>query len=637
LAQRPRTDIQGGHSGRRATTMATVPDHGRGLTEPIGDDTAHEAFASVNSIILSSSLLALMVIGYRIHTQHLKHIPESVVAIALGFFVGVIVRIVGIRQEEQLLGGRFGELFFYVLLPPIIFHEGLSLDTQIFVDNLGAIITYAVGGTVVSTWFVSQGMRFAAYTGLVGLANTERIAIYCHLFGASMSATDPVATISLFGSARFRSDPLLHSIINGESVLNDAVAIVLFGTLSRHLDGDTPELLSMAILGHFALVCVGSVFVGGAAGALCSWCFRRSLHLTRFPDYEISFMCLGAYLTYAVSQLLSLSGVVALFFFGAMLSQYNWYNLSEPSKVASKVIFGTLAKLAELCVFIYLGVIAALSLGRLHWHIGMVVCSLPIIMAARAAHVFPFSFLLNLGRHRKIDCNMRIMMWASGLRGAVAFALSLRIPCSSSWHDRRGSSECRNSDLFVTTTISIIMLTMLGVGTMIERIATSLHVVEPEQLDSIERQLICPHDPLQVPLASRPRGSGNDSAGSPPPSPLDREAAAHSVVSSPPLESYGGPPVPPEHGGGPEVPPSRPAGGARSLWSQRFSAKGELYQAFARFDLDVLQPALGGPCRAPSLAMGCRSDHAFYEMQGYSDHLLVEDEAPAWSRSVVFE
>ncbi|CAE8589037.1 unnamed protein product, partial [Polarella glacialis] len=148
---------------------------------------------------------------------------------------------------------------------------------------------------------------------------------------ALISATDPVAcnqtkTIALFGSSRFRTDPLLHALINGESVLNDAVAIVLFTTLSHHLDEEEPRLISASIMGHFCLVSLGSLAIGLAAGAVLSWVFCQSQQLDRFPDYEISAMFLGA---------------------SVVLAQYNWYNLSDTSKVASKVAFETIAKLAE--------------------------------------------------------------------------------------------------------------------------------------------------------------------------------------------------------------------------------------------------------------------------------------------------
>lgn len=619
------------------------------VPDPVAASDNEDEFDMVNSIILTSSLLVLVVVGYFINTHRLKNLPESGAAIGLGILVGVTIRTFGLGQEAALLDptGRFGDIFFFVLLPPIIFEAGMSLQTNIFIDNLGAILTFAVLGTIISALVVSTGMRFAAHTGFLGLVPSQRLELYCHLFGALISATDPVATIALFGGSRFRADPLLHSLINGESVLNDAVALVLFITLSHHLDKtEVPSLIGSTILGHFLVVLVGSVAAGIGAGALVSWRFRKSHSLTRFPDYEISAILLAAYLTYTVSQLVGLSGIVALFFFGVILSHYNWYNLSESSKVASKVAFGSLSKLAEACVFIYLGIVTALSFGRFHWHFGLVGFSMILITVARATHIFPLSMVLNnFGRERKISRSMQTMMWISGLRGAIAFAMSLRIPCSGGNSSRHGSDDCRNSDLLVTTTISIVMLTTLIVGSAMERIATVLGVIEPEDQASLSEPLAASSNSSSQLQGGGSRESGEDLGRL-------REDVGFIALPAEASPSFGGGHTPPEHGGGPEPPSRVPSvyGLARSIYSERFSARGHLYKAFAQFDLDVLQPALGGPCRMRMGPQGMMReletfDKPNHQGVGYTDQpgfqrLLAppsEDETPCCSRSVIFE
>eukprot|EP00913_Durusdinium_trenchii_P031919 g29895.t1 len=344
--------------------------------------------------------------------------------------------------------------------------------------------------------------------------------------------------------------------------------------LTHHLHEEEPRLISMGILGHFGVVLFGSVVMGVAAGALLSW----------FPDYEIAGMFLGAYLTFSVTQLLGLSGITALFCFGVVLAHYNWYNLSEPSKVSSKVIFGTIAKLAEAGVFVYLGVVAALSIGRFHWHGGCIFFALLAIIVARAAHVFPLSLMLNLCRRtRKISNNMSVVMWVSGLRGAIAFALSLRVPCEGREY-LRGSEACRNSDLLVTTTISIVLATTMVVGTAMEKIATALSVIEPIEPGPLES--------LSEPLARQAEGADEHMAGSE----MRSEASSSGRWALPPNWSL---PIP----------------------SLRFHSRGHLYQAFARFDLEVLQPTFGGPCQN-------------LEMPKYE---AEEDDAPLQSRAVIFE
>eukprot|EP00747_Dinoflagellata_sp_TGD_P021724 gnl/TRDRNA2_/TRDRNA2_128663_c0_seq3.p1 gnl/TRDRNA2_/TRDRNA2_128663_c0~~gnl/TRDRNA2_/TRDRNA2_128663_c0_seq3.p1 ORF type:complete len:638 (+),score=89.22 gnl/TRDRNA2_/TRDRNA2_128663_c0_seq3:126-1916(+) len=585
---------------------------------PASDEAdVKDTFASANSIIITSMLLLIIVLSYRINTNRLRHLPESGAAIALGFFTGLTVRVLDLIEEEQLLSFN-GEFFFFVLLPPIIFEAGLSLETRIFVDNLGAILLFAIGGTLVSAWVVAEGTLWFANLGILGLVKEQDLGISCNLFGALISATDPVATIALFGSSRFRADPWLQSVINGESVLNDAVAIVLFSAMHHKLDRASPSLLSSAVLGHFFIVFIGSLVYGLATGALCSFFFRSSAFFSRFPDYEISTMCLGAYLCFALSQFLGLSGIVALFFFGTVLAHYNWHNLSEPSKVASKVVFRVLSMLAESCVFVYLGVVAALSIGRFHWHMGLVVFMLILITIARAAHVFPFSSLLNLGRSRKINHNMKIMMWVSGLRGAIAFALSLRMRCSDGLPRLALAprEECRNSDLFVTTTISVVIITTLAVGASMEHVATALGVIELVHGRDVQS--------LSVPLAARSAFSSAATS-----SPTSAAAVAPSEAARSTQESSSS---------------NGSNGGLRNLGSVRINPRGHLYQAFARFDQTHLQPVLGGPSR-PRTSL---SDDAV-ELPSIQDFIgqpsmrrgsfqeQPEEDAPTWSRSVIFE
>jgi hypothetical protein len=271
---------------------------------------------------------------------------------------------------------------------------------------------------------------------------------------------------------------------------------------------------------------------------------------------------------------------VALFFFGIMLRHYNSYNLSEASKTSSKVTFRTLAMLSESCVFIYLGVVTApfyqavinnsrvfgefanvavqaLSIGRFHWNLRLIGFACGLCVLGRAAHIFPCTAVLNMTRHKKLDTNMSLMMWISGLRGAIAFALSLRIPCDSP-HANRGDEECRNSDLLITTTISIVMLTTMGVGTCMETVATALKVV------------YVPGDSTLVALGDDPNTMSFDRI------PLVEDefvALADAEDAS-------------------QASAARDLSRAASL-----RAKGAVYELFARLDAEVLQPALGGPSR----------------------------------------
>ena len=117
-------------------------------------------------------------------------------------------------------------LFFFVLLPPIIFEAGYQLQSKSFFRNFTTILFYAVGGTFISTFVIGGLTYMAAKLGMIAVDNGSPLESM--MFGALISAVDPVATLSIMGNPEINCHKLLYSLIFGESVLNDAVSIVLF-------------------------------------------------------------------------------------------------------------------------------------------------------------------------------------------------------------------------------------------------------------------------------------------------------------------------------------------------------------------------------------------------------------------------
>ena len=119
---------------------------------------------------------------------------------------------------------RFSSLtFFLLLLPPIIFNSGYHINRTLFFPLLPAISAYAIIGTSVSALFVGFSLWLIPS---IPYSLAELLA-----FGALLSATDPVSTLATFQSKKV--DPVLFYLVFGESVLNDAVGLVLYDTLAK--------------------------------------------------------------------------------------------------------------------------------------------------------------------------------------------------------------------------------------------------------------------------------------------------------------------------------------------------------------------------------------------------------------------
>jgi len=177
-----------------------------------------------------------------------RYLPESVVTIILGVMAGSVLTLSG--QTLSNLVTFDPQTFFILMLPPIIFESGYSLHKGDFFFNIGSILLFAVLGTLISTLVVGFGAYWIGTTG-VSYPLTLLDAL---TFGSLISATDPVATLAIFHTLDV--DPTLYMLVFGESVLNDAVAVVMFRTLlsfyeNKHQDY-SQALLQFALTSLFS-------------------------------------------------------------------------------------------------------------------------------------------------------------------------------------------------------------------------------------------------------------------------------------------------------------------------------------------------------------------------------------------------
>lgn len=317
-------------------------------------------------------------------------------------------------------------------------------------------------GTMISTFVVGYILILCAQKGWITSIDKDNT-MEPLLFGALISAVDPVATLSIMGSPELQCDQLLYSIVFGESVLNDAIAIVLFKTFRKYYDPDAPSLTQHDIPGallSFFTVSILSVTVGVVLGLITSFIYKHT-NISMFPKFETALLFLFCYLCYAIGEALELSGIMALFFNGIILNHYNSYNLSETAHTASDQIFATLAVIMETIVFLYMGM--GVFTGQFdNWDVKFTIIALLCCLLGRFLNIFPLSWLANLCRKKgKNDIPMRMqgVLCFAGLRGAIAFALAENMPGP-------------NKDTYATVTLSICMFTTVVCGGLTEKVLT---------------------------------------------------------------------------------------------------------------------------------------------------------------------
>ena len=316
------------------------------------------------------------------------------------------------------------EIFFYVILPPIIFHAGYSMRKKQFFDNLGSILTFAMLGTFISTLVVASITWLAGTMLSLQLTFTDTL-----YFGSIVSATDPVTTLAIFTDLNV--DPLMNSLVLGESLLNDAVAIVLCGAIqdysALYLKGnpDTFEVEAFfRTIGNFLIIFLGSIGLGAIIGVMTSILTK----FTRIKDYhmlETSLFFLMSYSSYLIAEVCQMSGIVSVLFCGIFQAHYTFHNLSLDSKLRTQQLFEVLHFLLENFIFSYIGV-SMFTFAHHKFVFTFIIAAFLAIALARALNIYPLSFFLNLGRKHRIPINYQHMLWFSGLRGAMAFALVSR-------------------------------------------------------------------------------------------------------------------------------------------------------------------------------------------------------------------
>lgn len=256
-----------------------------GEQEKFAADPAEEAKEEALAFLTVFTGLIAIVVGFLlVHCLRVKKvswIPEAWVFFTLGLTLGVWIHSGISSTRWQLiyeeLRGSFHQLFFVVLLPPIIFESGYNMDKKSFFSNFDGIFTYAVLGTLIATFSTGILLWFIGWSGITfGFSMLDAIT-----FGAIISAVDPVTVLAVFQS--FGVNETLYSFVFGESVLNDAVAIVLYHTMLNFHAKHSIQAQDI-VMGcvYFTVTFVGSLFIGfisGLASALMCKLTRLGVRL----------------------------------------------------------------------------------------------------------------------------------------------------------------------------------------------------------------------------------------------------------------------------------------------------------------------------------------------------------------------
>nr|AAY90136.1 Na/H vacuolar antiporter [Cenchrus americanus]ABB73304.1 Na/H antiporter [Cenchrus americanus]ADZ53037.1 Na/H antiporter [Cenchrus americanus]AGM39625.1 sodium proton antiporter [Cenchrus americanus] len=334
-----------------------------------------------------------------------------------------------------------------------------------FFRNFMTITLFGAVGTMISFFTISLG-AIAIFSRMnIGTLDVgDFLAI-----GAIFSATDSVCTLQVLNQDE---TPLLYSLVFGEGVVNDATSVVLFNALQNFDLNHIDVAVVLKFLGNFFYLFVSSTLLGVFAGLLSAYIIKKLYIGRHSTDREVALMMLMAYLSYMLAELLDLSGILTVFFCGIVMSHYTWHNVTESSRVTTKhaFAFATVSFIAETFLFLYVGM-DALDIEKWEFasdspgkSIGISSILLGLVLAGRAAFVFPLSFLSNLTKKtalEKITWRQQIVIWWAGLmRGAVSIALAYNK------FTRSGHTQLHGNAIMITSTITVVLFSTMVFGMM---------------------------------------------------------------------------------------------------------------------------------------------------------------------------
>jgi monovalent cation:H+ antiporter, CPA1 family len=379
-----------------------------------------------------------------LNDRYLK-LPNAIglMLIALVFSLALLLPFPFARELERevqimLASIDFSEALLQGMLGFLLFAGALHVDLRELAKHKGAIMVLASASVLGATLLIGGGswLLFRAIGIDVPL-------IYCLLFGALISPTDPVAVLGILKNAK--APKSLEMKITGESLFNDGVAVVVFMLLAGFAAGEANPGLG-GTLWLFAT----EIFGGLAFGLVIGWIALYMIGKTANYQVEIMVTLALAMSGYAIAQHAHVSAPIAIVVAGLMIgSRGRSTALTEATKYRLDDFWELVDEILNAVLFVIIGLeVLAITMTGEFMLAGLL--AIPLVLAARFVSVgLPF---LVIRRFRRFEPGLLSILTWGGLRGGISVALALSLP------------EGDSRDVILTVTYIVVVFSVLVQG-----------------------------------------------------------------------------------------------------------------------------------------------------------------------------
>ena len=409
---------------------------------------------------MSLSFVAILVIacGMALLAKRLK-LPYTVLLVVAGLAVSLLLDgAPGLREHLEKIKLK-PELLLQVFLPILLFEAAFHVDLKSFLNNRRAILFLAIPGVIIGMLLTT-----AIFVPVAKLIRGEMMWQVGLVTAAMLAATDPISVVALF--KEFTVSKRLGIIVEGESLINDGIAVVLFGVVVKitadslglsipTLDDQGGNVQALHVLRNF----LQEVFLGTAVGVAVG--LALSYLTSKVNDHliEVALTAIAAYGSNVMAMQLHASGVIAVVVCGMMVGNVGAkHGMSPTTREAVFSFWEFAAFMANSFVFILIGL--EIRLSELWADAGLIVAFFVIMILVRSVTVFGVHSLVRREDLKLKKAWLPVITW-SGVRGSLSMVMAMMLVASES----EGETTRK---LILNLVFGVVLLSILLQGTTIE-------------------------------------------------------------------------------------------------------------------------------------------------------------------------
>lgn len=417
-----------------------------------------ELYYSFSVLIVLASLFAY--INYRV----LK-LPSTIGIMVIAIIVSVILVASGDNFLPKTTNGLiklvnsldFTEVLMGAMLNFLLFAGGIHVNIKDLKEQFGPVVIFSTVGVIISTFAVAFGTFY-----LLPLVGIQMPFIYCLVFGALISPTDPVAVLSILKQANVSKS--LETKVAGESLFNDGMAVVVFTVVLQLAIGKDIDL-NVENIGLLLLREAGG---GLLLGVLLGYSASRALRVV--DDYIISVLItlsvvMGGYL---IAREMHISAPLAMVAAGLFMG-----NFSESFKMKSETqdylikFWELIDEIMNAVLFLFIGFELLLIKDLNEYLVAGGICIMIVLLARWVAIFVPTKFMAF--KYRFSPQTVKVLVWG-GIRGGVSIALALSIPVNE------------YSQIIISITYCVVVFSIIVQGLTIAKVANPNKIATEEKI-----------------------------------------------------------------------------------------------------------------------------------------------------------